>query len=374
MVMLLTSLTLSNSKAFAEVSLFTPYTGLSVTPGESINYSVDIINNESNIQNVTFDVDGLPEDWSYSITADGNDIQQLSILGNSEQTIGLEVSVPLEIEKDDYSFNLVATDENGNQSSLPFLTTVTEEGTFKTELSVDQPNLEGDTGSSFSYSATIQNRTAEEQNYALTSSAPEGWAVQYKADGDNVTSVTVDANSETSVTIDVTPPENATADTYEIPIQVAGSGTSAEETLEAVITGTYDLNVTTPTGNLSTDITAGDSRVIDIVVENTGTAKLTNIELSATTPPNWESEFDKSTITEIEAGESKTVKATLTAGDDALAGDYVTTISASATEASAEADFRVSVQTSTLWGIIGVLIIVGVLGGLYYIYRKYGRR
>ncbi|WP_085991213.1 NEW3 domain-containing protein [Oceanobacillus senegalensis] len=359
---------------FAQATLYTPYTGLSATPGETIDYTIDVINNESTIQNVTFDLEGLPEGWKHTITANGNAIEQLSVRGNSEEQITLEVTVPLEIEQADYEFNLVATDQNGRSTELPFLVKLAEEGTFETELNVDQPNLQGQTDSSFSYSATLKNRTAEEQNYALTANAPEGWGVQFKNGSDNVTSVTVEPNSEKDITIDVTPPENASADTYEIGISAAGSGTSVETTLEAVITGSYDLKLTTPKGILSADITSGGDRVIDLVVENTGTAPLTNVELSASTPPNWESEFDTSTIPEIAPGESATVKATLTASDEAIAGDYVTTFKASAAETSAEADFRVSVHTSTLWGIIGVLIILGVVAGLYYMIKKYGRR
>ncbi|GGH69983.1 hypothetical protein GCM10010978_04460 [Compostibacillus humi] len=358
--------------AFAQVTLYTPYTGLAVTPGETIDYTVDVINNDSGIKHVTFDMEGLPKGWTYKLTAGGNAIKQLSV--RDEEQLNVEVTVPLEIEQDDYRFTLVATDQNGEKAELPFLVTLTEEGTFATELNVDQPNLQGQTDSSFSYSATLRNRTAEEQNYALTANAPEGWAVQFKSGSDSVTSVSVEPNSEADITIDVTPPENASADTYEIAVTANGSGTKAEATLEAVITGSYDMVLTTPKGNLSADITSGGERIIDLVIENTGTAPLTNVELSAQTPPDWETEFDKNSIPEIKPGESATVKATVKASDNAIAGDYVTTFKASAAESSAEADFRISVETSTLWGIVGIVIILAVVAGLYYIIKKYGRR
>src|SRR5690625_93620 len=63
----------------AQVSLYTPYTGLSITPGESINYSVDINNTGSDVEHVTFSLNNLPEDWTSTIRAGGNDIRQLSI-------------------------------------------------------------------------------------------------------------------------------------------------------------------------------------------------------------------------------------------------------------------------------------------------------
>lgn len=373
-LMLLISTWIGGKTAAAQVTLYTPYTGLSATPGETISYTIDVINSESSIKNVTFDVDGLPEGWEYKITANGNAIEQLSVRGGKEEQITLDITVPLEIEQADYRFSLQAVDQNGQRSSLPFLVKLTEEGTFKTEFNVDQSNLQGQTDSSFSYSATIKNRTAEEQNYALTAEAPEGWGVAFKSGSDSITSVTVEPNSEANISIDVTPPENASADTYEITASANGSGTNAKAKLEAVITGSYGMNVTTPNGNLSTTITSGRDKIIDLIIENTGTAALSNVELTATTPTDWEYEFDSNMIPEIAPGESKAVKATLTASDEAIAGDYVTTFTATASETSSEADFRISVETSTLWGLVGILIIIGVIVGLYYVIKKYGRR
>ncbi|WP_163539521.1 NEW3 domain-containing protein [Gracilibacillus sp. YIM 98692] len=361
-------------KAAGGLTLFTPYSGLSVTPGETLTYDVTVINSNSSINNVTFDVEGLPEGWDYTISASGNDIRQLSIRENSEENIRFEINVPLEVEKADYSFQLIADGSGNAYAELPFLTTVSEEGTFQSELSVEQANLEGHADATFSYSATLRNRTADQQTYALSAGAQEGWGVQFKADGNNVTSVTIEPGATKDISIDLTPPNNIQADTYSIPIQASTNSTSAEANLEAVITGSYGVSISTPEGNLSTDITAGKERTVDLVVENTGTATLNDISISASTPPNWNAEFDSNSLATLEAGDSKMVKATLTAPDDAIAGDYVTTFTAETAEASSDANFRVSVETSTWWGIIGIVIILIVIGGLYYIFRTYGRR
>ena len=48
----------------------------------------------------------------------------------------------------------------------------------------------------------------------------------------------------------------------------------------------------------------------------------------------------------------------------------------SAAEASATdtAQVRFTVETSPLWAIIGLGLIVLILGGLFYVFRTYGRR
>lgn len=356
------------------VSLFTPYTGLSATPGETINYSVDVINDSSSIQNMSFSLEDLPKEWEYSLTAGGREIKELSVRANSEEPITLDITTPLEVKKGDYRFTLVASDGSNNKTRLPFVVTISEQGTLATELTSDQTNLQGHADSNFSYSITLRNRTAEEQNYALSSQAENGWGVTFKSSGDSISSTSVEPNETANITVDVTPPENIAEGTYTIPIVAESGNTTSNLELEAVITGSYDIELTTPDGNLSTDITAGQDKTVELVVRNTGTAKLTDISLSANTPPDWEVEFDKETVPELEPGDTATVKATVKASKNAIAGDYVASFSASTSEKSADATYRLSVKTSTLWGIVAVLIIVGVVAGLYYIVRKYGRR
>jgi uncharacterized membrane protein len=198
--------------------------------------------------------------------------------------------------------------------------------------------------------------------------------VQFEADGKKVTSVEIESGAEKTVTVKATPPNKIKEGTYEIPIGASNGSTSATQTLEAVITGSYGLQLSTPSGKLSFDITEGDTKTIELKVTNTGTSELSNIDLSDTVPADWEVKFDPDQINTLKAGESKTVDATVTAADDAIAGDYVVKMSATSDKASSEAQFRVAVETSVLWGWLGILIIVGVLGGLYYLFRKYGRR
>ena len=50
------------------------------------------------------------------------------------------------------------------------------------------------------------------------------------------------------------------------------------------------------------------------------------------------------------------------------------TFTAQTDEASSSAEFRVSVKTQTVWGVVAVLIILCVIGGLVFVFRKYGRR
>ncbi len=355
-----------------DISLHTTYTELSVPPGENIRYSVDVINNTSAIRNVRLDVTEAPEGWEWSLRSGGWDIQQISVKPNESWSINLEVDVPLQIERGSYRFVLSA---NGGEATLPLVINVTEEGSFQSELSSNQPNMEGHADSNFNFSLELRNRTAEEQLYALRAGVPDrGWDLRFVVDGQRVTSVQVEPNATQTVRLEVTPPPQVEAGTYKIPVQASNNNTTAETELEVVITGTYDMELTTQNEVLSYDIRAGKERNIDLVIRNTGTAEINDIELSSSPPANWEVTFEPNRISTLAPGESTTVQATIKSAEKSLPGDYVTTITASAPEVKAEQQFRMTVETSVLWGWIGVLIILAVLGGIYYLIRTYGRR
>ncbi|OXS59980.1 hypothetical protein B1A99_10665 [Cohnella sp. CIP 111063] len=352
------------------LKLFTPYTYLSVSPGEKLNYSIDVINDSDEIRtaDVSFDTGSLG--WTYELTAGGNRVRQISVKPGESQMLSLSLTVPLEVNKGDYSFKLNA----GEFGSLPIKVNVAEQGSYKSELSVDQPNREGHADSKFTYSLTLDNRTASKQQYALTSEAPAGWYVRFSVSGSNVTSVDVEPGSSKSISLDVTPAQSAPADTYPIVVHAASGSTSAQAQVEAAITGSYGLELTTADERLSADITAGKTRNLELVVKNTGSAEITDVSLSGQLPANWEVTFEPKTIRSVAAGQSVPVTATVKASDKALAGDYVANLTASSPEKTASAMFRVTVETSMLWGWIGVLIVLVVAAGIYGLFRKYGRR
>ncbi|WP_010268565.1 COG1470 family protein [Paenibacillus senegalensis] len=358
------------TSAAASLELYTPYTDLSVPPGESLSYSVEIINRGSETQRVPLALDTNGHTWETDLTAGGRNIRQISVKPGEQQTVNLTLQVPLEVDKGEYQFVLRA----GDAASLPLLINVSEQGSYSTEFEAEQANMEGHADSSFKFSTTLRNRTAEEQTYSLTSAAPAGWTVRFSSGGNNVTSVTVEPNASQTVSVDITPPQTIEAGTYQIPVQAANNATSAETMLEVVITGTYDLKLSTASERLNAEVTAGSERRLDLVVTNNGTAELDEISLKAQTPMNWEVTFEPAAIPTLAPGATANVQAVIKADNKALAGDYVVGLTAQTAQKSSEAAIRVAVKSSVLWGWIGVLILLGVAAGIYGLFRKYGRR
>ncbi|MDG0789740.1 NEW3 domain-containing protein [Cohnella ginsengisoli] len=358
------------ASAAGTAKLYTPYVSLSAAPGESITYDVDLINDGDGIQTAALSYTAPSKDWKTDLTAGGHPISEFAVKPHESQTASLSVLVPFEVAKGSYALQLNA----GAFGSLTLKINVTEQGTYKTELSAEQPNMEGHSDSTFTYNLTLANRTASKQQYALTAEPPAGWDARFSSGGNNVTAVDIEPNATSSITLTLTPSEKAEAKTYKIPVHAANSNTSADVTMEAVITGTYGIGLTTSNQVLSANVTAGGKRTLELSVTNTGTAELTNVSLTNTAPTDWEVTFEPKTIPSIKAGESVPVTATIHSSDKSLSGDYVVGLTAQASEKSADAAIRVTVKTSVLWGWIGVLIILVVLAGVYWLFRKYGRR
>lgn len=356
--------------AAGEITLYTPYTSISVPPGKALTYTVDVKNNTGSVVTAPLGVEGLPDGWTSKINGGGWQLREVSVKPGESESVSLEVTVPLKVDKGIYRFDLQA----GSLAKLPLAVEITEKGTYQTELTTDQANLQGHADSSFSYTVNLQNRTAEKQNYALNAEAKPGWDVKFTASGNQVSSVEVEPGASQTVTVDVKPPAEVTKGSYTIPITASNRTTSSNLNLEAVITGTYGMELTTPKGLLSTSINHGGTKTVELVVKNTGTADLSDINLSSEAPAEWEVSFNPKTVETLAAGDSTTVEAKIKASDKAIAGDYAAVMKASAAETNADAEFRIAVKGSVLWGWIGALIIAAIIAGIFLMIRKYGRR
>jgi uncharacterized membrane protein len=114
---------------------------------------------------------------------------------------------------------------------------------------------------------------------------------------------------------------------------------------------------------------------VELVINNTGSAELRDINLVSTSAPiGWEVTYNPNVVKSLTPGTSVKINASIKASDKAIPGDYVTNIEARTPETASKITFRMSVETPLLLGWIGVLIIIFALGTVYYLFRKYGRR
>jgi len=258
-------------------------------------------------------------------------------------------------------------------TGLPTLL-VAQASTKESSLTARLVNIEAAVHETFRYNATIRNGTSQANVYELTAGVPEGWSVVFRARGSQVTSLNMDGNKSEEVTIEIIPSYSTAPAKYKIPVTATTGSDTLKLDLEAVVKGSYGLELTTPTGRLSDNITEGRQKEIHLVVSNTGTLPLNDISLSAQTPPKWDATFEPAKIDNLLPGKTIDIIAKLSVPDKTLAGDYVTTFNARNTNSNAQSVFRMTVKTSVLSGWIGILVILSAIALVAYLIRKYGRR
>lgn len=355
----------------AGLSLTTPYLGVSVEAGQTATFSVNLTAPEGT--QVGLEVLEAPDGWSTAIRGGGFLVDRVLVGEGLEHRLQLEVEVPRHAAAGTYAVGLAASSAVGD-ATLEFALTVAEDVGGGVGLTAEFPALSDAADVTFSFNLDLRNDTTEEVQFGLQAQGPEGWQITARPAGQSrASTVSVAAGSSERITVEVDPPDTTAAGTYPVLVQAAGAGHTANAELTVEITGTYDLALLTPDEALNVTVQAGNATDMPLVVVNDGSSPLTGVSLGATPPRGWEVEFSPARV-DIEPGGMAEVTATITPSDNAITGDYRITFRASVPEAQDQIEVRATVETSALWGFVGVAVIVGALAALGIVFRRFGRR
>lgn len=359
--------------AAASLTLATRYPGVIVKPGEQFSLSLDL-SGGSGVADLS--VVELPEGWEQpAFRGGGFPVRQVYVAPDGKESVTLSLQVPDGAAEGTYRV-IVAARSGKEVSQLPLALTVAAGATGRASLETDYPSIQAQAGTSYTFQVDLRNEGDTKETFALSASPPEGWEVSFQASSKQVGSIPVEANSTEYVDVSVSVPEDIEAGTYTVPVAARSGTAEAALNLELQVLGQYDLQVTTPDGRLSFDAVAGRENGVTLEVKNSGTAPLGQINLSSSLPPNWTATFVPEILEKLDPGESRQVTVQVKPNAKALAGDYLLTLSARADDLSAShsAEFRVAVQTPTLWGFAGLSVLAAVGGGLYWVFHTFGRR
>jgi uncharacterized membrane protein len=356
----------------ATFNLTTPYPAVTIQPGNTVTFPLDIAVPAP--ERVGLAVSGAPSGWTANLRGGGNIVNAVFAGGTTAATVDLSVTVPQDATPGSQTLTVTATAEQGTRT-LPIEVTVLGDTGGAITLTSDFPQLSGAPTSTFSYSLTLANTGTQKQTYTLQGQGPDGWTVSvHPSSNEQALTDTVDGGATDTLSVTAQPPSTVTAGSYPIQVSVASGSQSATTNLEADVTGAPAVTLSTPNQVLNAQVTAGSTGTVSLVVTNSGSTVLQNVAVTASAPTGWTTTFAPTTIDTIQPGSAATVDATLKPSSDALAGDYDVTFTVTAGTATANVDIRTTVQTSPLWGFIGLALIVIVIVGLGWVFRRFGRR
>ncbi|MGQ9667093.1 MAG: COG1470 family protein [Anaerolineae bacterium] len=360
----------------APFRMFTSYPAREVAKGGTATFDISLQANSAP-QTVSLEVQGLPEGWKATLRGGGDVIRAAYVQTEDKTSVSLKIEVPAEAAPDTYRFALVGKSEQG-QVTLPLELIVQEKLPPTLTWEVKLPTLRGNPTTTFRYDATLRNEGGEDLNVNLVYEVPQDFKVVFRLLGQDVSSFPIKAGESKSLTIEVDPPDELPAGQYKITLRARGGETEAETTLTADVTpkpGSPVLSISGADGRLSGDAYAGKENTIKIVVRNTGSAAAEKVKLSSSEPSGWTVTFDPEEIAAIPVNEQVEVKMTVKPADKAIAGDYMISITAKPEkESSKSVDFRITVRTSTLWGVVGVALIAVAVGVVAIAVLRFGRR
>lgn len=358
--------------AASPLELSTPFPAVAVAPGSKVSFDLSVKTASS--ARVGLAVGSLPTGWTAVLHGGSFVIDGVQTAAGVASPVRLDVSVPATAT----GTQQIVVRATGLGVTVPLTLDIRVEASAAGDvtLTTDFPTLKGAAGTTFTFNLTLTNSTAEDLTFNVTATGPTGWDVQAKLSSQSqAASAIVKAGSTTSVTLTATPPDGVAAASYPIAVEAAAGARKIAGQLAVEIIGSYKLTLTTPDSRLSTHGTAGSAIRQILVINNGGTAALQNVKFTSTPPTGWKVAFEPAdTLAVIAPQGTGQVTAVITPSGDAIAGDYVVTFTATNDQSNASQDIRVTVETSLLWGLVGVVLIVAVLGGLYWVFRTYGRR
>lgn len=248
-------------------------------------------------------------------------------------------------------------------------------------ISAAYSKLEGISTTSFQFVVQLLYVSTAPRTFNLSVTGPQNWSINMTPDypkDQKIRDIRIDPASalDNLVDINATPPTyvQVPPGEYKLTLDVSGGNLKQSIDLYAVVTASYGMAVVTPNNLLNTKAAAGQDNFFTIGVQNTGSASLDNIAFSTDAPTGWSVTYTPDKITSLNAGSTQTVTVNIKPEAKAISGDYGITITAEGKQNTQSLALRVTVETPTIWGFVGVAIIVLVFAGLAFVFIRFSRR
>jgi uncharacterized membrane protein len=377
-VLLLSAFALATAPALApaalaadELSVTTPFPAVSVSPGNRVTFNLSVKTSTSS--RVDLSLSGVPSSWTATFHGGGFVVSAVQTSGTAAEEIRLDVDVPADATGTTHI--TVTARGNGASVSLPLDITSESNASGEVKVSSDITSQKGPSDQTFTFNLNVLNQKDQDLTYSSNAgTTPPGWTVNTSLTGSSqATSATVKAGGTSGVTVTVNAADQTEAGTYPVQIVTTVGGEQFTTDLSVEITGSYKIAFSS-NQVLSARGPAGSATEQTFTIENTGTAPVTDLRMSATPATGWTVKFDPESTDSLAPGQNVIVKAQITPSGDAIAGDYNIDFKATAKEANVSDSVRFTVETSILGAVIGAAVIVAAVAGLYWVFRRYGRR
>jgi uncharacterized membrane protein len=291
--------------------------------------------------------------------------------GLPQDVYRLEISKPgyRSAEKKDVKVKCGITTDAG--------TVMLEKSSYAAETTVKSSLITTPAGKNPTFEMKLRNVGKAEDTYRLsTDGLPQGWYARYKesaAETSDISEILVPAGEEKTLFLEAIPPYGTKVGDYSFTAVIESSSDTYTEDLTAKISGSYEMRLSADRYRYEANM--GETVEFDASVRNIGNAgALTGISFEVSAPQGWKATVTPSNITSLQPGESKKVNVKVVPPSSIVASEYKVTLKVVSDQGEQSDDFRVVVKEQSFAAILGLLLLVGIGGGVWYYFRKYQRR
>lgn len=232
-------------------------------------------------------------------------------------------------------------------------------------------------GSKAVYEFQIKNIGKVDDTYTLSvRDLPEGWYAGYKESTgvtEGISEIVLKSGEEKTLYLEFIPPYGVATGEYAFTSIAESTTFPYEQNLTLKIRGNLDMQVYSR--GYRYDLDRGSSTSFNITVLNAGNGgSLTNVSPEVSAPQGWRAVVTPQSIASLEPAERGTFSIQLIPPADIVAGEYEVNVRVRSEQAENVDEYRIVVKEQSYIAILGILLLGAVGGGLWYMYRKYGRR
>ena len=237
-------------------------------------------------------------------------------------------------------------------------------------------------GNAFEFEITLYYEGPEARTFDLDAVLPEGWTGTFIGGypETEISAFTVEPMKEReTITFTVAPSEENMPGPGEYAFTVSAFSGNLSDSVDLkviVVTAAprYLLYMSTATLQSAFSIRPDQPNHISVQLLNAQTGTVNDIVFSAEKPEGWDVIFTPSTIASLEYGVTQEIDVVVTPPAGTEAGDYPLVLKARGDQTDAEREYRMTVITSTAWGVAGIIITIAIIVGLAIWFRQSGTR
>jgi len=351
--------------------------------GRDKDFRVDLENiGTEAITKISFSAE-LPDGWTISYDPP----RIASLEAYDSERVYASIRIPEGTAAGDYMMSLSASGDQASTEKIDIRVTVRElVREEKIEMRALYPRLEAIAGEDFVFEVEFQYVGVEmlgaPRSFDLITTAPQGWEVSMTPPYEKEKKLSaislkggVTFGDKTRVVVSPLFWPLPEPGEYKVTLEAVSGDLKASVEFTAVITAMYNLLLAPAGERYDTTATAGRDNYFSLNIGNLGTAAIDKINFSSDKPEGWAIDFSPQKVDSLEALDSQTVDINIKPPPETIAGDYMISIRGSGAQATSEKmDIRVTVETPTVWGWVGVVIILIVIAGLSVIFWRFSRR